>query len=809
MSDSKNNDKGKNYSSSDMFAVDAKLLQALASLTPEQRELLFKFVQASQGTKASENPPAPPEAPPVQNVLPKQAAPHRVSANTSLPKGAPPKSQPPSFEPAPPPVLHPSNNAPKSQPPSFEPTPPPVLHPSNNAPKSQPPSFEPTPPPILTPSTNASNQPSPDASPVAPPPVLEIKRRPTRRALREQELAAANMVDLESDAPLFAPRKETRPEKTAHKEHGSRRKSSSSPSRKNAATLFIGAAAASAQEKANALDSLSSLVNAKGEENVSLDSLKLSKAATPTKQASLDTLSNVAAPVTSSSVEDVELLRDETNKDHVKEHAPMWLISLFFHIVLALILMMIVTNVEIRNPFEVISEPGMSDDVVLDEVYDPELAPDPTTMDAPDLSTVETADVPDEPDVSAFEDESAAALTLTDPLESLEGASLSEMDNLMGSFMGDDLSGRGKNKAAALAAGGGTEGSEKSVALALAWLAEHQCSDGSWHFNLYSCPSCGGKCMNSGMNNSTIAATSMGLLPFLAAGHTPTTGKYKRVVAKGMNYLLSQGNEDVNGVSFRDSDGSMYSHGLAAIAICETYAMMPEGERKRYRLLGEIANETTRYIEYAQAADGGWRYAPKQAGDTSVSGWQIMALQAARLAALPTSSETFLNARSFLRDEVAISGGERYSYLATPPLSEGSATTAIGLLCRLYLDWDITNPTLLSGANIVAKGDRTLGNPYFLYYASQLLYNVGGSMWDDWNREMREKLIAAQCMDGHERGSWFPENPDSYCTQGGRLYATAFNCLILEVYYRHMPLFQKIQTADQFPIETLDDSDLE
>ncbi|MBS7337326.1 MAG: hypothetical protein KIG81_05655, partial [Thermoguttaceae bacterium] len=255
MSDSKNNDKGKNYSSSDMFAVDAKLLQALASLTPEQRELLFKFVQASQGTKASENPPAPPEAPPVQNVLPKQAAPHRVSANTSLPKGAPPKSQPPSFEPTPPPVLRPSNNAPKSQPPSFEPAPPPVLHPSNNAPKSQPPSFEPTPPPILRPSTNASNQPSPDASPVAPPPVLEIKRRPTRRALREQELAAANMVDLESDAPLFAPRKETRPEKTAHKEHGSRRKSSSSPSRKNAATLFIGAAAASAQEKANALDS--------------------------------------------------------------------------------------------------------------------------------------------------------------------------------------------------------------------------------------------------------------------------------------------------------------------------------------------------------------------------------------------------------------------------------------------------------------------------------------------------------------------------------------------------------------------------
>ena len=783
MSDSKNNDKGKDYSSSDMFTVDAKLLQALASLTPEQRELLLKFAQAAKSPSASENSPAPSETPPVQSATLQQTAPKNVSANISLSKSAPPKLRRP----------------------SAEPTPPPVLLKSTRGTTSQPLSSEPTPPPVLLPTTNATNQPAPDAEP----PVLAIKRRPTRREQREAQIAAANMVDLESDAPIVSPRKETRPEKHVHKEWESRRQSSSRAARKSAATFFTGAVAASTPGKADALDSLSALVNAKAKENLSLDSLKLSNAATPTKQASLDSLSKVAAPVVSSSVEDVEILRDETNKDRVKEHAPMWLISLFFHIVLALILMMIVTNVEIRNPFEVVSEPGMSDDVVLDEVYDPELAPDPTSIDTPEPTLVETTEVADEPDVSAFEEESAAALTLTDPLESLEGAPLSEMDNLMGSFMGDDLSGRGKNKAAALAAGGGTEGSEKSVALALAWIAEHQCPDGSWHFNLYHCPSCNGKCMNSGTNQSSIAATSMCLLPFLAAGHTPTTGKYKRVVAKGMNYLLSQRSEEINGVSFRDSGGNMYSHGLAAIAICETYAMTSAGERKRYRLLGEIANETTRFIEYAQAADGGWRYAPKQAGDVSVSGWQIMALQAARLAALPTSSETFINARSFLRDEVAMSGGERYSYVATTPLSEGSATTAIGLLCRLYLDWDVTNPTLLSGARIVANRDRSLGNPYFLYYASQLLYNVGGSIWDEWNREMREKLIAAQCMDGHERGSWFPEDPDSYCTQGGRLYATAFNCLILEVYYRHMPLFQKIQTADQFPIETLDDSDLE
>ena len=116
-------------------------------------------------------------------------------------------------------------------------------------------------------------------------------------------------------------------------------------------------------------------------------------------------------------------------------------------------------------------------------------------------------------------------LSVTETEIGLE-APLEEVDNLLGSLIEDDLSGRGDNKAAALATGGGSEGSEKSVALALAWLAEHQLPNGSWCFDLRYCPTCGGACGNSGSYNSNVAATAMGLLPFLAAGHTPTQGKY-------------------------------------------------------------------------------------------------------------------------------------------------------------------------------------------------------------------------------------------------------------------------------------------
>ena len=502
------------------------------------------------------------------------------------------------------------------------------------------------------------------------------------------------------------------------------------------------------------------------------------------------------------SAQQVALLHDQSALERAANDAPMWLVSLLLHLILIVILAFLVVNVEFKDLFQVVSEPGFSDEVVLDDVFDPDAAfetlEDPN-LDVTEMPEVETETVADVPDVSAFTEETAASLTLTETALALDSAPVGDVENLLGSLNGDDLSGRGQNKAAALAQGGGTEGSEKSVALALAWLAEHQLPDGSWSYQLRQCPSCGGKCRNSGSNGSSIAATAMGVLPFLAAGNTPTTGKYKRVVANGINYLVSQGMESENGMSFRDGPGNMYSHGLAAIAICETYAMLTPRERARYRQLEYIAQEATRFIEYAQASDGGWRYTPKQLGDTSVSGWQMMALKSAELASLDVSQSTIFGMRSFLRDVVALEDGARYAYMKNS--SETLATDAIGLLCRLYLDWNVRNETLLKGAKRLAEADRSLGNPYYTYYVSQLLHNVGGSVWNNWNREMREKLIKAQQMDGHERGSWFPDGADGHCQQGGRLYATSLNCMVLEVYYRHMPLYQKMEASESFPLE--------
>ena len=54
---------------------------------------------------------------------------------------------------------------------------------------------------------------------------------------------------------------------------------------------------------------------------------------------------------------------------------------------------------------------------------------------------------------------------------------------------------------------------------------------------------------------------------------------------------------------------------------------------------------------------------------------------------------------------------------------------------------------------------------------------------------MREELPAEQELEGRERGSWDPSG-DLWQLGGGRLYSTCLSIYMLEVYYRHLPLYK-------------------
>ena len=500
-------------------------------------------------------------------------------------------------------------------------------------------------------------------------------------------------------------------------------------------------------------------------------------------------------PPAEESDDEFDFLRQPSFLEKAFNDAPGWLASAVVHLLLLFLLGLLVIKVDLPNPMQLVSQPGMSDEFVFDEVFDDAIENaenEEVEFETSAEDFAESENIAEITEVSDYDDPTSAPLSLAD--DSLTSDALAaDVDSLLGSLTGDELSGRGANKAAALASGGGTEGSEKSVALALAWLAEHQNADGSWSFG-HRCP-----CSAPGTKNSPNAATAMAVLPFLAAGHTPVEGKYKENVAAAINFLVANGKSEQAGLGFND-DGQMYAHGLATIALCETYAMLSPRAQKRNRELGYAAQAAIRFIENAQhPEDGGWRYTPGQAGDTSVVGWQMMALRSGYVGSLDVSPNVLDGALHFLRDEVGFEDGSRYYYM--PGTSESGATDAIGLLCRLYLDWKPDNENLLKGVDRLVAAGPDFRNPYYNYYATQLVHHVGGSRWMRWNGAIRDKLIETQVLDGHERGSWYPENADGHCQTGGRLYATALNCLILEVYYRHLPIHQKIQSEPTFDVD--------
>src|SRR5262249_59613533 len=130
--------------------------------------------------------------------------------------------------------------------------------------------------------------------------------------------------------------------------------------------------------------------------------------------------------------------------------------------------------------------------------------------------------------------------------------------------------------------------------------------------------------------------------------------------------------------------------GLAAIALCEAYALTGD---IRLRMPAQRGLD---YIGYAQdPRGGGWRYSARQAGDTSVTGWQIMALKSGQMAGLTVSSDVLKKAERFL-DSVEGPSRGTFKYLPDDQ-RETSTMTAVGLLCRQYLGVGPRNPALLSG----------------------------------------------------------------------------------------------------------------
>ena len=485
--------------------------------------------------------------------------------------------------------------------------------------------------------------------------------------------------------------------------------------------------------------------------------------------------------------------------------APVYLFSIALHLLLMIVLVRIyLPGVFQTTTAETIAQPGLADSDKLDILGDPEIIDMQFNTEPEEINIANV--VSTNVDVSQFHDETSAELSQNEWSDSLsESFSVDSVLTSRGSMLADDLSGRGSMKGMLVSQGGGSEGSEKSVALGLAWIAQHQNPDGSWRYDFTTCPTCRGQCGNPGGNKSMNSATAFALLPFLGSGITHKQGnlEYRKTVANGLKFLLSNARQTPEGLSFIDvKDGQgMYHHGITAMAISEAAAMSQDPQ------LLAASQQASNYISYAQIpSDGGWRYQPRDqtGGDTSVVGWQIMALKSAAIGGASVSPDTLSKARRFLNNVVAAEGGSKYGYASNRMDSEGlardiRATTSIGLLCQMYMGWRADNPALIRGVDYISIQGPDATNMYYNYYATQVMHHYGGEQWDKWNRGLRDALVSKQVTEGHERGSWY--HPGNWNDNGGRLYTTSMAVMILEVYYRHLPLFKAKATREEFPLD--------
>jgi hypothetical protein len=357
---------------------------------------------------------------------------------------------------------------------------------------------------------------------------------------------------------------------------------------------------------------------------------------------------------------------------------------------------------------------------------------------------------------------------------------------------------------------------EKAVEAGLDFLARHQSSDGRWSLHFYTSgkeyrlPAAeellgAGRLRNSDQvytpMHSDTAATGLALLAFLGAGYTHQQGKYKSEVAGGLQYLVNQQKSNGDLYSGNAKYVWLYSHGIASIALCEAYGMT------RDPALREPAQKAVNFIVAAQSDEGGWRYAPRVGSDTSVSGWQVMALKSAQLAELRVPADCFRKVGRWL--DYAHPRGDSSRYIYRPASQEAHQNTpsptmtAEGLLMRLYLGWQPDHADLSRGADYLLENLPSYRagyrNCYYWYYATNLLVHVKGDRWNTWNGRLKKLLIDTQETQGPLRGSWNPDpagrSEDAWGRLAGRIYTTAMHVLMLEVDYRSLPLYREQVTG--------------
>jgi len=288
-------------------------------------------------------------------------------------------------------------------------------------------------------------------------------------------------------------------------------------------------------------------------------------------------------------------------------------------------------------------------------------------------------------------------------------------------------------------------------------------------------------------NRESTATTSLAIMAFLAAGHVPGEGPYGELLNRGVAWVVSQ--QKPNGLLVsRNSRGPMYSHGIATLMLGEVAGMLDgQIQKSAEQALIQAIKVTLKAqnIKKPTRFDGGWRYQITSTdSDLSVTGWQLLALRAAKNVGCDVPAENIERAVSYVK-RCSVRGNNGFGY----QVGGGPTPTRTGTgILALEVCGEHQSDEAMGAAEYLSRTPLREGQSFFYYgayYCTVGLFKVGGKHWDQARPRMFEMLLRLQNVDG----SWpIGRHGES---SAGRVYSTSMAVLALAVEYRYLPIYQR------------------
>lgn len=304
---------------------------------------------------------------------------------------------------------------------------------------------------------------------------------------------------------------------------------------------------------------------------------------------------------------------------------------------------------------------------------------------------------------------------------------------------------------------------------ALAWLARMQNPDGSW---------------DTASRGKNPGVASVAVMAFMAKGHLPGEGRYGGTINRGIDYVLSTANPKTGYIAQR-SGGMMYGHGAGTLTLAEAVGMTKGGRERRIR---EVLEKAVKLILQAQAIrrgkpvqQGGWRYSyASRDSDLSVTGWQLLALRAAKNAGADVPISAINEAVGYVKRSASRGGGFGYQ----PGGGTNHARAGIGIL-SLEICGEHHSPEAVAAAEWLTRNPPRWPDRHFyyaVYYCSQGMFQRSGKYWEFYRPRLEALLLSLQKADS----SW----PDDGAN-AGPVYPTAMSVMALSVKYHYLPIYQR------------------